>query len=194
MNIRKRLGPFIPAKINMAAKPAQKPALAETIRQEAAETESRIEALVKHGRRRAPEGFTSISAKAAVFGKNVLVVEDDARQLEGMIELFTRLGAAKVQGAVCTESALLHAKENRFDMVIFDGYLAFGGTGTDAARQMRQIYSESNPGAIMVSYSGAVRQVFKDKDAAAIFDDFAEKPDIEALLSRLAEASEKKIK
>lgn len=193
MNIRKRLGSFIPVKINKAAKTAPKPALAETIRQEAAETESRIEALVKHGRRRAPEGFTSISAKAAVFGKNVLVVEDDARQLEGMIKLFG-LGAAKVQGAGCTETALLHAKENRFDVIIFDGNLAFGGTGTDAARQIRQLYSESNPGAIMVSYSGDVRRVFEAGDAAAIFDDFAEKPDIEALLSRLAEASEKKNK
>jgi len=165
-----------------------------TARQETAENERRVDELVAHAKRAVPDIFNIRDAETAISGKKVLIVEDDVFVLDSMKSLL-RLYGATVEGAICTNTAMIHARETGFDIIIFDGHLAFGGTGVETARQMRQLYFISNPNAIMILYSADLRRIFeKEAVEASLFDDFAPKPDVTALLSRIAGASGKKIK
>ena len=148
--------------------------------------EKAFEALVEHACRPAQETFSMADLGEKIAGKHVLFVEDNQTILEASGKLFAALGA-NVSLAVAGGTAIHHAQKIKFDVVVLDHNLVFE-LGTDVARDLRELYKESNPNAIFISFSADARNVLKVPGATGLFNDFAQKPDTNSLMSRIFEA------
>ena len=161
---------------------------------EAAEKESErqlnekkaFEARLSHARRPASEGFSDDLAAKALSGKKMLVVEDREDLLKDIGERFTIFGAA-VSLASDGQTAISLVSNINFDVVVLDHEL-IGELGTDVARKLRALYKDKNPNAIFISFSGSVEKVLRVPDSAELFNDFAEKPSSNKLMSRIVDA------
>ena len=146
-----------------------------------------FETRVANAQRPPARDFSTSELRKILSGKRMLIVEDNNSILDASRRFFASLGA-EVSLAMAGGTALKHASCTIFDIVLLDQHLVLDELGTDVARQLREMYKASNPNAIFISYSADVRKVIDVPDSAELFNDFAPKPDMDALASRILEA------
>ena len=154
--------------------------------EQAAREKERFDSMVEHACRPAPENFSEEDVREKITGKHVLFVEDNPSILEASGKSFAALGA-DVSLAITGGTAIHHSKNIKFDVVVLDHYLLLE-LGTNVARNLRELYKESNPNAIFISFSGNARNVLEVPGSTELFNDFAQKPNTLALMSRIFEA------
>lgn len=113
----------------------------------------------------------------------ILVVEDNGDGRDALVSLL-ELGGHRVFGAATGVHGLEMALRLRPEVVITDLMLP-DLDGLDLTRQLRERANGYQP--VVIAFSGAHREAGRAKDAGC--DGFVLKPDINALLEMLTEAS-----
>ncbi|MFA5930170.1 MAG: response regulator [Candidatus Micrarchaeia archaeon] len=185
-NITKTVNDDVETERTAIAKAQEKIRLETERKESELKKKQELEARVKHAQRPALKNLSIAALRERITGKKVLFVEDNEIILNALGMQFARLGA-EVSLAMAGGTALNHASGVKFDVVVLDHNLLYE-LGTDVARQLRELYKESNPNAIFISYSASVQDVLEMPDATTLFNDFAPKPYAEVLASRIFEA------